>query len=111
MVENLTLQGRNIFPNIIEMETHNFIKISPYDAISDDYNHHITLNLRQMQADMKDVAFYYRKKTGIPKMSDSGIADVLLGGEGLNVSRPCHFAIQCLRICITGYNSPRIFKT
>jgi len=39
-----------------------------------------------MQADMRDVAFYYRKKTGIPKMSDSGLADVLLGGEGLNVS-------------------------
>ena len=35
---------------------------------------------------MRDVAFYYRKKTGIPKMSDSGLADVLLGGEGLNVS-------------------------
>jgi len=34
---------------------------------------------------MRDVAFYYRKKTGIPKMSDSGLADVLLGAEGLNV--------------------------
>ena len=86
VVENLTLQGRNLFPNIIEMEAHNFIKFSPYDAITDDYNHHLTLSLHQMQADMRDVAFYYRKKTGIPKMSDSGLADVLLGGEGLNVS-------------------------
>ena len=67
------------------MEAHNFIKFSPYDAITDDYNHHMTLSLHQMQADMRDVAFYYRKKTGI-KISDSGLADVLLGGEGLNVS-------------------------
>ncbi|KAF8805918.1 hypothetical protein BYT27DRAFT_7191832 [Phlegmacium glaucopus] len=84
VVENLTLQGRNLFPNIIEMEAHNFIKFSPYDAITDDHNEHMTLRLHQVQADMRDVAFYYRKKTGIPKMSDSGLADVLLGGEGLN---------------------------
>jgi hypothetical protein len=66
------------------MEAHNFIKFSPYDSITDDNNHHMTLSLHQMQADMKNVAFYYRKKTGIPKMSDSGLADVLLGGEGLS---------------------------
>jgi Family of unknown function (DUF5923) len=85
VVENLTLQGRNLFPNIIEMEVHNFIKFSPYDSITDDHHHHMTLNLHQIQADMKNVAFYYCKKTGIPKMSDSGLADVLLGGEGLNI--------------------------
>jgi hypothetical protein len=67
------------------MEAHNFIKFSPYEVITDDHNHHMTLSLHQMQADMRNVAFYYRKKTGIPKMSDSGLADVLLGGEGLNV--------------------------
>lgn len=36
-----------------------------------------------MQADMRDVAFYFRKKTGIPKLKDSGLADVVLGGSGL----------------------------
>lgn len=35
---------------------------------------------------MRDVAFYFRKKTGTPKLTDSGIADVLLGGEGLTVT-------------------------
>ncbi|KZP06198.1 hypothetical protein FIBSPDRAFT_966643 [Athelia psychrophila] len=38
IVENLTLSGRNLFPNI-------------------------------MQADMRDVAFYFGKKTGIPKVT------------------------------------------
>lgn len=27
--------------------------------------------------------FYFRKKTGIPKLRDSGIADILLGGSGI----------------------------
>lgn len=35
---------------------------------------------------MRDVAFYFRKKTGTPKLTDSGIADVLLGGSGLTVT-------------------------
>ena len=35
---------------------------------------------------MRDVAFYFRKKTGTPKLSDSGLADVLLGGSGLTVT-------------------------
>ncbi|KAF8983945.1 hypothetical protein BDQ17DRAFT_1393896 [Cyathus striatus] len=56
---------------------------SPYNAIADETHHNITLTLDQMQADMRDVAFYYNKKSGIPKMKDSGIADVILGGEGL----------------------------
>ncbi|KXN83436.1 hypothetical protein AN958_01450 [Leucoagaricus sp. SymC.cos] len=84
VVENLTLQGRNLFPNIIALEAHNFVKFSPYNAISDDNRHRITLTLEQMQADMRDVAFYYRMKSGIAKMTDSGLADVLLGGRGLS---------------------------
>ena len=35
---------------------------------------------------MRDVAFYFKKKSGFPRLSDSGLADVLLGGEGLTVT-------------------------
>ncbi|KAK2464849.1 hypothetical protein APHAL10511_003148 [Amanita phalloides] len=86
VVENLTLSGRNLFPNIISIEAHNFFKFSPYDAIPDEHHHRFTFTLDQMQADIRDVAFYFRKKTGIPKMSDSGLADVILGGNGLHAS-------------------------
>ena len=88
MVENLTLQGRNLFPNFVEIEASNSMKFSPYNTISDSGRHVFKLTLRQIQADMRDVAFYYRKKTGIPKLADSGLADVLLGGGGLNVCLP-----------------------
>lgn len=85
VVENLTLSGRNLFPNVISLEAHNFVKFSPYSAITDEHHHEFTLTFGQMQADMRDVAFYFKKKTGIPKLSDSGLADVVLGGEGLTV--------------------------
>lgn len=75
VVENLTLDGRNSFPKILALEANNHIKLSPYASITDDSRHRITLNLQQMQAVMRDVALYYRKK-GIPRMTDSGLADV-----------------------------------
>ena len=49
-------------------------------------HHEFKLTLGQIQADMRDVAFYFRKKTGTVKLTDSGLADVLLGGEGLTVT-------------------------
>ncbi|EDR16148.1 uncharacterized protein LACBIDRAFT_187323 [Laccaria bicolor S238N-H82] len=103
VVENLTLQGRNLFPNIASLDAHNFVKFSPYNAIKDDSYHRITISLEQVQADMRDVAFYYRKKTGLPKMRDSGLADVILGGEGLSativlVSPPKHDRSSVFRV-------------
>jgi len=86
VVENLTLQGRNLFPNLVEIDASNSMKFSPYNTTSDSGRHEFKLTLKQIQADMRDVAFYYRKKTGIPKLADSGLADVLLGGGGLTVT-------------------------
>ncbi|KAI0296913.1 hypothetical protein B0F90DRAFT_1953317 [Multifurca ochricompacta] len=86
VVENLTLQGRNLFPNIVSFEVNNFMKFSPYNTINDVSHHEFTLMFGHIQADMRDVAFYFRKKTGIPKLTDSGLADVVLGGHGLSAT-------------------------
>lgn len=85
VVENLALSGKNVMPNIVNIEARNNIKFSPYNAIPDASHHEFTLTFAQIQADMRDVAFYYRKKSGMVKVTDSGIADVLLGGNGLNI--------------------------
>ena len=71
---------------MVSIEAHNFMKFSPYNAINDVHHHEFTLTFGHMQADMRDVAFFFRRKSGIPKLSDSGLADVLLGGQGLTVS-------------------------
>lgn len=83
VLENLTLQGRNLFPNIITLVAHNYLKFSPYNSISDEHHHEFTFTFGQMQADMRDVAFFFRKKTGFPKVTDSGMAGVVIGGSGL----------------------------
>ncbi|KZT65934.1 hypothetical protein DAEQUDRAFT_675958 [Daedalea quercina L-15889] len=86
VLENLALSGKNVFPNLISFEAHNYMKFSPYDAINDEQHHDFTLTLGHIQADLRDVAFYYHRKSGFPKMSDEGLADVLLGGTGLTIT-------------------------
>ncbi|THU95239.1 hypothetical protein K435DRAFT_779121 [Dendrothele bispora CBS 962.96] len=88
VVENLTLSGRNLFPNFVDLESHNHMRFSPYKNLRNKSinKHEFTFTLGQIQADMRDVAFYFRKKSGIPKLKDSGIADVTVGGEGLTAT-------------------------
>ncbi|TDL17822.1 hypothetical protein BD410DRAFT_793854 [Rickenella mellea] len=85
VIENLTLQGRNLFPKILEFTAQNYLKVSPYTEIKDEHHHTLTISLSQIQADMKDVAFYYYKKGGFGRIRDSGLADVFLGGKGISV--------------------------
>jgi hypothetical protein len=87
IVENLTLSGRHLLPNVVEVEAHNYLRFSPYEPKSagDAGRHEFTFTFAQMHADMRAVAFSFRTKTGPIKMQDSGLADVLLGGQGLTV--------------------------
>ncbi|KAH9925997.1 uncharacterized protein B0H18DRAFT_359560 [Fomitopsis serialis] len=86
VIESLALSGRNLFPNLVTIEAHNFLKFSPYNAIQDEGRHEFNLTFSQINADMRDVSFCFRKKSGFSQLSDSGIADVLLGGHGLTVT-------------------------
>jgi len=86
VIENLTLSGKNLLPNIISMTAKNYFKFSPYSVINDQSEHEVELCFSQIQADLHDVAFYFRKKTGLPRLKDSGLADFILGGEGVNVT-------------------------
>jgi len=86
VIENLTLSGKNLLPNIITMTARNHFKFSPYSVINDQAEHEVELCFSQIQADLRDVAFSFRKKTGLPKLRDSGLADFILGGEGANVT-------------------------
>jgi hypothetical protein len=48
--ENLTLSGRNLFPDVVSVEVHNFIRFSPYSAITDAHHHEFTLTFEGQHA-------------------------------------------------------------
>ncbi|GAA5833009.1 hypothetical protein JCM3766R1_000397 [Sporobolomyces carnicolor] len=84
VLENLTLESANLLPNLFELEARNYFKLSPYDNLGDVSKHSFWVSFSQVQCDLKDVAFFIKKKTGFPKLTDSGYADVFLGGKGLS---------------------------
>jgi len=88
VVENLILSGPNIFPNIVELEGHQRFKFSPYPKIQKEMEtSHSVLRIAtsQTQADIRDCAFAFRRKSGFPKISDHGLADVVIAGKGISV--------------------------
>ena len=51
----------------------------------DTHHHRFRLGMSQIQADIRDVAFAFRRKSGWPKLSDHGLADVILAGQGISI--------------------------
>lgn len=88
VIENLILSGPNLFPNVVLLESFNSFTFSPYSNINktlDIHHHKFRLGLSQIQADIRDVAFYFKRKSGWPKISDHGLADVIISGKGISV--------------------------
>ncbi|KAL7411789.1 hypothetical protein BDY24DRAFT_121689 [Mrakia frigida] len=126
VIENLVLEGSNLFPNIIEFEAENKFRFSPYKTIADKSSHQIHLHFSQVQADLRDVGFFLKKKTGFPKIQDSGLADVLMAGEGLSVAvvllatsgrtdsvfevKSVHAKVGTLKIAIRGTKKDWLYK-
>ncbi|WWC71598.1 uncharacterized protein I206_105556 [Kwoniella pini CBS 10737] len=89
VIENLVLSGPNLFPNVVYIESDNSFRFSPYPAINkqipDSHHHKMRLSLSQIQADIRDVQFAFRRKSGWPKISDHGLADVVIAGKGIGI--------------------------
>jgi len=84
VIENLTLEGQNLLPNSVELEMRNYFKLSAYEKIPNSTRHSFWISFSQVQADLRDVAFYVHKKSGFPKIKDSGMADVVISGNGVS---------------------------
>jgi hypothetical protein len=85
VIENLILSGPNLFPNIVSLENHNFFQFSPSNKIKDKNHNRFRLSLAQIQCDIRDVRFAFRKKKGFPRLKDSGIADVVVARNGISI--------------------------
>ncbi len=68
------------------MDIRNHFQLSQFDKLGDRHQHSFKLTLHQIQTDMRDVHFFFKKKMGFPKLNERGTADVFLGGKGLTVT-------------------------
>jgi hypothetical protein len=84
VVENLCIESDNLLPNVVEFGSDNYFRWGR-KKISNKHDNKIMISMSGIQADLRDVSYYIKKKQGFPSITDRGIMDIFLGGEGLSV--------------------------
>lgn len=84
VVENLCIEGDNLMPNIVEFSSDNYFRWGR-KKITSKRDNKIMISMSGIQADLRDVSYYIKKKEGFPAITDRGVMDILLGGEGISV--------------------------
>jgi hypothetical protein len=83
VVENLVIESDNLFPNVLEFGNDNYFRMGR-KSVSNKRHNKITIAGSGVQMDLKDVAYYIKKKQGFPSITDKGVMDIFLGGEGFS---------------------------
>jgi len=83
IVENLIIESDNLAPNVLEFGSDNYWRWGR-KKIANKNKNKVMISVSGVQMDLRDVAFYVKKKQGFPSISDIGVADIFMGGEGLS---------------------------
>ncbi|PNY27521.1 Uncharacterized protein TCAP_02554 [Tolypocladium capitatum] len=82
-IENLVLESDNFMPNVAEVASEHYFRWGRKKIAN---KHHNTMDIKVagIQMDLRDVSFHVKRKSGFPSISDTGVADILLPGNGLS---------------------------
>ncbi|KAF2806466.1 uncharacterized protein BDZ99DRAFT_466036 [Mytilinidion resinicola] len=83
IVENLVIEGDNLAPNVLELSSDNYWRWGR-KKISNKNKNKVMLSVSGVQMDLKDVSYYVKKKEGFPSITDTGVCDVFMGGNGFS---------------------------
>jgi len=83
VVENLVIESDNLFPNVMEFGNDNYYRLGRRQNTS-KMDNKVMISASGIQCDLRDVAYYIKKKQGFPSITDKGVMDIILGGEGFS---------------------------
>lgn len=87
VVENLILTGDTLLPNVFDTKMESFNSFSLRSTTESKPSHQsMYIRMSEIQAEIDDAVFFYKKKTGFPKISDRGVVSLSVGGKGISVS-------------------------
>jgi hypothetical protein len=81
VIENLVLESDNLMPNVFEIENDTYLRFGRKTS-SSKRSSSTVVSASQIQCDLRDISYYVRRKKGFPAITDTGVMDVFLGGEG-----------------------------
>ncbi|KAI0594858.1 hypothetical protein F4775DRAFT_572240 [Biscogniauxia sp. FL1348] len=83
VVENLVLESDNFMPNVLEIASDNYFRWGRKN-ISSKRKNSFDVKVTGIQMDLRDVSFYVKRKQGFPSITDTGLANIFLGGDGFS---------------------------
>ncbi|KAI8961055.1 hypothetical protein F5Y11DRAFT_358025 [Daldinia sp. FL1419] len=81
VVENLVLESDNFMPNVLEVASDNYFRWGRKKIASTNKNS-IDVKVTGIQMDLRDVSFYVKRKQGFPSITDTGVANIRMAGDG-----------------------------
>jgi hypothetical protein len=83
IIENLVMESDNFMPNIAEVASENYFRWGR-KKIANKNKNSIELKVSGIQMDLRDVSYHVKRKQGFPSMTDTGVADMILPGDGFS---------------------------
>lgn len=81
IIENLILESDNFMPNVLEIASDNYWRWGR-KMIANKNKHGIDVKVAGIQMDLRDVSYHVKRKQGFPTLTDTGVANILLPGDG-----------------------------
>ncbi|KAH7140685.1 hypothetical protein EDB81DRAFT_61834 [Dactylonectria macrodidyma] len=83
IIENLVLESDNFMPNVLEIASEHYFRWGRKKIAN---KHHQTFEVKAagIQMDLRDVSFHIKRKQGFPSITDTGVMDLLLPGDGFS---------------------------
>lgn len=81
VVENLVLESDNFMPNVLEIASDHYFRWGRKN-IANKNKQVIDVKVAGIQMDLRDVSFYVNRKKGFPSITDTGIVNLFMGGDG-----------------------------
>jgi hypothetical protein len=85
IVDNVVLCGYDIIPDnvFVHLESDSWLNIRELET--ERSKTRLVISLRNIRTELKDVKFYYKRKV-FPKMEDSGLVTLRIGGSGATLT-------------------------
>ncbi|RSL57925.1 hypothetical protein CEP53_006310 [Fusarium sp. AF-6] len=83
IIENLVLESDNFAPNVFELSSEHYFRWGR-KKIANKNHQTIEVKVAGIQMDLRDVSFHVKRKQGFPSISDTGVADIILPGDGFS---------------------------
>ncbi|KAF6811830.1 hypothetical protein CMUS01_13189 [Colletotrichum musicola] len=83
IIENLVLESDNFMPNVLEVNSENYFRWGR-KKIANKHKQSFEIKVAGVQLDLRDVSYHVKRKQGFPSLTDTGVADILLAGDGFS---------------------------